>query len=72
MLLGRLLQLFLTMAQRAFCQEVDGFTATAEHPVGTLAAIHEPQHLDTLELVDLLRIAADHAHRLFLSLGDTG
>ena len=70
--LGRLLQLFLTMAQRAFRQEVDGLAATTPDPIDTLAAVHETEYFDMFEFVDLLRIAADHADGLFLTFGDTG
>ena len=68
--LWRLLQLFLTMAQGAFRQEVDGLAATTLDPIDTLSAIHEAEHLDMFELVDLLRITADHADGLFLTFGN--
>ena len=70
--LGCLLQLFLTMAQGALRQEVDGLTATTEDPVNTLSAIHEAEYLDMFEFVDLRRITADHADGLFLAFGDAG
>ena len=70
MCLWRLLQLFLTMAQRTFRQEVDSLTATTLDPIDTLSAIHETEHLDMFEFVDLLRITADHADGFFLAFGD--
>ena len=71
MFLGGLLQLSHTMAQRAFRQEVDGLRATACHPVDTLSAIHESEDLHTVEFVDLLCVAADHADGLLLPFRDT-
>ena len=67
---GGFLQLFLTMAQRAFCQEVDGLSPTTMNPIDTQSAIHEAEHLYMFEFVDLFRIAADHAYSLFLAFRD--
>ena len=68
MLLGRLLQLIGTMFQRALGQQIQRFAATLGSPVNTLAAIDKSQHLYPLQLVDTGGIAANHLHRLFLTL----
>ena len=60
------------MAQRAFRQQVDGLSPTADHPIYALTAIDETQHLHTIGLIDLGRITADHAYGLLLALRHAG
>ena len=70
MLLRCLVKLFLAMAQRALGQKVDSLTTTGFHPVYTLAAINESQHLYPIQHVYLAGITAYHTDSLFLTIGD--
>ena len=72
MLLGRLLQLFLTMPQRTLRQQVDGLAATRFNPVNTELSVHEAEHLHPVQPIDLRGIATYHGHGLFLSFRHPG
>ena len=67
MFFGCLLQLLLTMAQRAFRQEVHGLTATRIYPVDALPAVDESQHLHPAEHIHLRSIAANHTDGFLLT-----
>ena len=71
MFLKCLMQLFLAMTQRPFCQKVDSLTATCLGPVHTLSAVHETKHLHPVEHIYLLGVTANHTHSLFLALRNT-
>ena len=68
MLLRRLAQLLLTMLQRALGQQVDDLTAAVGNPVNALVAVHKAEHLDPLQTVYLLGIAANHPHTVLLAV----
>ena len=69
--LGRFLQLLSAVFQRAFGQQINGFTTTLHNPVDALSAVDKAQHLYPFKLVNLCGIAANHANRLFLALRNT-
>ena len=68
MLLGRLLQLMSAVFQRALSQQIQRLTATLSSPVNALSAIDKTQHLYPFQFVDTGGIAANHLHRILLTL----
>ena len=72
MLFGCLLQLVGAMLQRALRQQVHHLSATLSNPVYRLAAIHESQHLDTLQQTIFLGIGTYLGDSLALAFRHTG
>ena len=58
--------------ERAFGQDVDDFAAAGDYPVHGLAAVHEAQHLDPVEVSFGGSPLANAGESLRLSLGDPG
>ena len=71
MLVGRFAELLAAVLQRALGKQVDDLTAAVSYPVDALVAVGEAQHLDTLQTVNLLGVAADHADGILLAVADT-
>ena len=70
-LFGGLVQLLRTVLQRALTEQVDDPPATGTYPVDGLSAIHESEHLDTVETAQSVGIVADFSHRLLVAVADT-
>ena len=64
------LELSPTVFLTTLGQHIDHLTARFRYPVDGSPIVHKAQYLNTVELIDLLGIAADHRHRFLVAVAD--